>query len=99
VLGLVVNGAAFLRVRQGATSGHHHHHHHHNHHHHHHGMSGEASPESTGHTDKAHHNTRSIMLHLLEDVLGWAAVLVGAVVIRYTGWYWVDPLLSIGIAL
>src|SRR5690606_15301800 len=31
--------------------------------------------------------------------LGWAAVLVGAVVIRYTGWYWVDPLLSIGIAL
>ncbi|MGV9011950.1 MAG: cation diffusion facilitator family transporter [Flavobacteriales bacterium] len=30
-------------------------------------------------------NERGAYLHLLEDVLGWAAVLVGAVVIRFTG--------------
>ncbi|MBK8615201.1 MAG: cation transporter [Flavobacteriales bacterium] len=44
-------------------------------------------------------NERGAYLHLLEDVLGWAAVLVGAVVIRYTGWSAIDPLLSIGISL
>jgi len=43
-------------------------------------------------------NERGAYLHLLEDVLGWAAVLAGAVVIRLTGWSIVDPLLSIGIA-
>ena len=44
-------------------------------------------------------NERGAYLHLLEDVLGWAAVLVGAVVIRYTGWTALDPLLSIGISV
>ncbi len=44
-------------------------------------------------------NSRSIMLHLLEDVLGWAAVLVGALIIHFTGWNWVDGVLTIGIAL
>lgn len=44
-------------------------------------------------------NERGAYLHLLEDVLGWAAVLVGAVVIRFTGWTVIDPLLSIGISV
>ena len=44
-------------------------------------------------------NERGVYLHLLEDVLGWVAVLVGALVIRATGWVWVDPLLTIGISL
>jgi cobalt-zinc-cadmium efflux system protein len=44
-------------------------------------------------------NERGAYLHLLEDVLGWAAVLVGALVIRYTGWAVIDPLLSIAISL
>lgn len=39
------------------------------------------------------------MLHLLEDVLGWAAVLIGAVIIYFTGWNWIDGVLTIGIAL
>lgn len=43
-------------------------------------------------------NERGAYLHLLEDVLGWAAVLVGAVIIRFTGWAVVDPLLSIAIS-
>ena len=48
-----------------------------------------------GHT----HNSRSVMLHLLEDVLGWAAVLVGAFIMYLTGWYWIDGVLTLGIAV
>jgi cobalt-zinc-cadmium efflux system protein len=44
-------------------------------------------------------NNRAVMLHLMEDVLGWVAVLLGSVVIYYTEWYWIDPLLSIGVAI
>ncbi|HNT26905.1 MAG TPA: cation diffusion facilitator family transporter [bacterium] len=63
VLGIIVNGAAVLRLKKGTSQ-----------------------------------NAKVVALHLLEDVLGWAAVLVGAVVIHFTGWYWIDPLLSLGIA-
>lgn len=42
---------------------------------------------------------RSARLHLLEDVMGWVAVLVGSIVIFFTGWHWLDPVLSIGITL
>ena len=42
---------------------------------------------------------RAVMLHLLEDVLGWLAVLIGSVIIRYTAWYFIDPLLSICIGI
>jgi cobalt-zinc-cadmium efflux system protein len=42
---------------------------------------------------------RAMYFHLLEDVLGWVAVLVGAVVLYFTQWAWIDPLLSIGISL
>lgn len=53
-----------------------------------------------GHSHGGHnHNSQSIMLHLLEDVLGWAAVLIGSVVIYFTGWNWIDGVLTIGIAL
>ncbi len=44
-------------------------------------------------------NQRAVNLHMLEDVLGWAVVLVGAVVMRFTDLVWIDPLLSIGIAV
>lgn len=44
-------------------------------------------------------NERTIGLHLLADVLGWLAVLVGAVVMHFTSWYAIDALLSILIAI
>ncbi|MCB9194006.1 MAG: cation transporter [Flavobacteriales bacterium] len=44
-------------------------------------------------------NERGAFLHLLEDVLGWAAVLIGALVMQFTHRSWIDPLLSIAIAL
>jgi len=44
-------------------------------------------------------NQRAVNLHMLEDVLGWAVVLVGAVVMRFTNLYILDPIMSIGVAL
>lgn len=74
VLGLIVNGVAFLRIKKDDE-------HHHDH----------------GHSHS--HNSRAVMLHLLEDVLGWVAVLIGAVVIYFTNWYWIDGVLTLAIAI
>jgi cobalt-zinc-cadmium efflux system protein len=43
-------------------------------------------------------NERVVSLHLLEDVLGWAAVLIGSVIIKLTGLTIIDPVLSVVIA-
>ena len=44
-------------------------------------------------------NQRAVNLHMLEDVLGWAVVLVGAIVMRFTDFYLIDSLMSIGVAV
>ena len=44
-------------------------------------------------------NQKAVSLHMLEDVLGWVVVLVGAVVMRFTNLWFLDPLMSIGVAL
>ncbi len=44
-------------------------------------------------------NQKAVNLHMLEDVLGWAVVLVGAVVMRFTDFALIDPLMSIGVAV
>jgi cobalt-zinc-cadmium efflux system protein len=44
-------------------------------------------------------NIRAAFIHMMGDLLGATAILAGAVVIRFTGWLYVDPILSIGIAL
>ncbi len=43
-------------------------------------------------------NQRAVNLHMLEDVLGWLVVLVGAVVMRFTDFWLIDPLMSIGVS-
>lgn len=43
-------------------------------------------------------NERVVSLHMLEDVLGWAAVLVGSIIMYFTGLTIIDPILSIGVA-
>jgi cobalt-zinc-cadmium efflux system protein len=43
-------------------------------------------------------NEKAVNLHMLEDVLGWIVVLVGAVLIRLTNWVWIDPVMSLGVA-
>ena len=44
-------------------------------------------------------NQKAVNLHMLEDVLGWVVVLIGAVVIRFTGFYLLDPIMSIAVAI
>lgn len=43
-------------------------------------------------------NQRAVNLHMLEDVLGWIVVLIGAVVMRFTDFKLIDPLMSIAVA-
>lgn len=43
-------------------------------------------------------NEKVVSLHLLEDVLGWVAVLIGAIVMYFYDLPIIDPLLSLGIA-
>ncbi len=60
ILGIIVNGAAALRLKKGGSM-----------------------------------NERVVSLHLLEDVLGWTAVLIGSIVMIFVEALWIDPLLSI----
>ncbi|MDR1681529.1 MAG: cation diffusion facilitator family transporter [Prevotellaceae bacterium] len=64
VFGIVVNGAAMLRLKKGKSV-----------------------------------NERVVSLHLMEDVLGWIAVLVVSVVMLFVEAPVLDPLLSVGISL
>ncbi len=60
ILGIVVNGAAVLRLRDSKTF-----------------------------------NARVVTWHLLEDVLGWVAILIVSIVLLFTDAYILDPLLAI----
>ncbi|MBR2954278.1 MAG: cation transporter [Clostridia bacterium] len=44
-------------------------------------------------------NQKAVNLHMLEDVLGWLVVLIGAVIMRFTDISIIDPILSIGVAV
>ena len=44
-------------------------------------------------------NQKAVNLHMLEDVLGWIVVLVGAIAMRFTNFYIIDSLMSIGVAI
>lgn len=44
-------------------------------------------------------NIRAASVHMLGDALGSVAIIVGAIVISYTGWLVIDPILSILIGL
>ena len=44
-------------------------------------------------------NERVLNWHLLEDVLGWVAILIIAIILQFAEWPILDPLLSIGFTL
>lgn len=44
-------------------------------------------------------NQKSVNLHMMEDVLGWVVVLVGAIIMKCTDIRIIDPLMSIGVAI
>lgn len=51
-------------------------------------------------TRKGHSlNQKAVSLHMLEDVLGWIVVLVGAIVMKFTDFALIDPIMSIGVAV
>jgi cobalt-zinc-cadmium efflux system protein len=64
VFGVIVNGAAVLKLKKGTSI-----------------------------------NEEVISMHLLEDVLGWVAVLIGSLLMMFYDLPWIDPLLSLLIAL
>ncbi|RYC74416.1 cation diffusion facilitator family transporter [Candidatus Nanosyncoccus alces] len=43
-------------------------------------------------------NQKSVNLHMLEDVLGWAVVLIGSIAMKFTGIAIIDPILTLGVA-
>lgn len=43
-------------------------------------------------------NQKTVNLHMLEDVLGWVVVLIGAILIKFTEINIIDAILSIGVA-
>ena len=44
-------------------------------------------------------NQKSVNLHMLEDVLGWVVVLIGAIIMNFTDIKILDPIMCIGVAL
>ena len=44
-------------------------------------------------------NQKSVNLHMIEDVLGWIVVLIGAIIMKFTDIRIIDPILSIGVAV
>lgn len=40
-------------------------------------------------------NERLVSWHLIEDILGWVVVLIGSIIIHFTQWYIIDPILSV----
>ena len=44
-------------------------------------------------------NQKAVNLHMLEDVLGWVVVLIGAIIIKFTEINIIDAIMSIGVAI
>ncbi|MET3644579.1 cation diffusion facilitator family transporter [Streptococcus gallinaceus] len=50
-------------------------------------------------SEKSSENEEVLSLHFLEDILGWIAVIIVALVLQVTDWYFLDPLLSVAISI
>ena len=44
-------------------------------------------------------NEKTISLHLLEDLFGWVAILIGSIILFFVNWYMIDALMSIMISI
>lgn len=44
-------------------------------------------------------NQKAVNLHMLEDVFGWVVILIGAIVMRFTDFAILDPIMSIGVSV
>ncbi len=50
-------------------------------------------------TGKESLNQIAVNLHMLEDVLGWVVVLIGAIIMKFTNINRIDPIMSLGVAI
>jgi len=64
ILGIIVNGAAVLRMKRGKS-----------------------------------HNERAVTLHMMEDLLGWVAVLAASIIMIFVDVPVIDPILSVAITV
>ncbi len=44
-------------------------------------------------------NQKAVSLHMFEDVLGWAIVLIGAILMKFTNITYIDSIMSIGVSI
>ncbi|XZF14169.1 cation diffusion facilitator family transporter [Chitinophagaceae bacterium MMS25-I14] len=44
-------------------------------------------------------NIKSAYMHLMSDAIVSLALVVGGIIIYYTGWYWIDPVLGVVVAI
>lgn len=51
------------------------------------------------HGQKGDINIRAAFIHMLGDAVGACAIVLGAIAIRYTGWTYIDPALSIALGV
>lgn len=56
-----------------------------------------AAAYFTSHAESV--NQKAVNLHMLEDVLGWVVVLIGAMVMKFTDISVIDPIMSMGVAV
>lgn len=49
--------------------------------------------------EKGSLNQKAVNLHMLEDLLGWVVVFVGAIVMHFTNFSLIDPIMSIGVSV
>jgi cobalt-zinc-cadmium efflux system protein len=84
-IGLAANAAGFFILKGNDEHAHDHHGHDHSHEH----------PHAHGHDL----NTKSAILHIISDMAGSVAAIGAAIIIAFTGWNLIDPILSVGISL
>lgn len=44
-------------------------------------------------------NQKAVNLHMMEDVMGWVVVLIGAIVMKYSNFFLLDPIMSICVSV
>lgn len=86
ILGVFVNGLAVYRLRLSYAQPHNPPH-----------SQFSSSSQNSG-VSSANFSEKLVSLHLLEDLWGWVIVLIGAIMIQFFSWFWIDPLLSIFLA-
>jgi cobalt-zinc-cadmium efflux system protein len=63
------------------------------------GQHDHAEDEHTGAPEREDLNVRSAFLHVVGDAISSVGVIVAAILIGFTGWVWIDPLMSVLIGL